>query len=503
MRNQLAERITLLLNSSKLPWAIISIGIILRAVQYLFNRSLWLDESYLALNIIERSFFELLQPLSYNQGAPIGFLMVEKVVVKLFGGNEYSLRFLPFLSGVISLFIFYKLGKKFIKPKAVLIGLGLLTISGSLIYYSSEVKQYSSDVVIALMLYWMTDYIQSKELNNRIVLLYGVLGGIALWLSYPSVFVLAGSAVTLTYFSVTKKEWVKIRGLSFAYLIWVVSFIFYYFISLNKLGSNELLLKYWHGAFMPFPPMSLSDAKWYVHTFFKVFNDPVNMQLYGIAALAFLVGCISLFRERKDKFYLLILPIIFTLLASSLRKYPFSGRLILFLVPSLLILIAEGASQIWDRTKNGYKFIGIVFIGLLFLHPINNAVDGLFKPYREETRTVLDYVERNQKNGDVLYLYYFTIKPFKYYSDRYNFRNINCIQGMRPTTDWNSLVNDFNKLRGNKRVWILFSSTQDPIGVDVDKFSLYYLDTIGKKLDSFKSAGAAAYLYDLSEEPAL
>jgi hypothetical protein len=429
--------------------------------------------------------------------------MLEKIVFKIFGRSEYSLRLLPYLSGIISLFIFFDLAKKCIKPKAVMIGIGLFAISGSLIYYSSEVKQYSSDVVIALILYWITVYIQSKELNNRLVLLYGVLGGISIWLSHPSVFVLASSAVTLTYFSVTKKEWGRIRGLSLAYSVWLISFICFYFVSLRRLSSNEFMLNVWSSAFLPFPPMSMSDVKWYIDTFFKVFNNPVKMHLHGIAALAFLVGSSSLFRERKDKFYLLISPIIFTLLASSLHKYPFSGRLILFLVPSLLIFIAEGAAQIWNKTRNGYKFIGIVFIGLLFFHPTISASSGLFKPYHEEIKTVLDYVERNRKDGDVLYLYYFTIRPFKYYSDRYNFRNISYVQGIRPTTDWNSLVNDLNNLRGNKRVWILFSRSQEPIGVDVDKFSLYHLDNIGKKLGSFKSAGVSVYLYDLSEKPAL
>ncbi len=55
--------------SKRLPWMIIFLGVALRLAQYLANRSLWLDESYIALNIVQRSFSQLLQPLDFNQAA--------------------------------------------------------------------------------------------------------------------------------------------------------------------------------------------------------------------------------------------------------------------------------------------------------------------------------------------------------------------------------------------------------------------------------------------------
>ena len=52
-------------------WIIIGLGIFLRLFQYLHNRSLWLDEASLALNLIEKTFSELLQPLDYGQMARV------------------------------------------------------------------------------------------------------------------------------------------------------------------------------------------------------------------------------------------------------------------------------------------------------------------------------------------------------------------------------------------------------------------------------------------------
>ena len=66
-------------------WALLVLGVTLRVRQYLFDRSLWLDECLLALNIIRRSPSALLQPLDFHQQAPVGFLLLERLSVSLFG----------------------------------------------------------------------------------------------------------------------------------------------------------------------------------------------------------------------------------------------------------------------------------------------------------------------------------------------------------------------------------------------------------------------------------
>src|SRR6266566_3686397 len=87
--------------------ALIAFGFLLRIARYLANRSLWLDEVLLARNILDRSFFGLLAPLDLNQGAPVGFLMLQKLAVSALGGSEYALRFVPLLAGIISLPLFW------------------------------------------------------------------------------------------------------------------------------------------------------------------------------------------------------------------------------------------------------------------------------------------------------------------------------------------------------------------------------------------------------------
>jgi hypothetical protein len=109
------------LKSSSTPnfqWGIVvALGIILRLRQYFANRSLWVDEASLALNIVNRTFGALTLPLDYNQGAPIGFLFIEKFSVLILGNNEFSLRLFPLFSGLLSVYFIYRIvNEHFGKP---------------------------------------------------------------------------------------------------------------------------------------------------------------------------------------------------------------------------------------------------------------------------------------------------------------------------------------------------------------------------------------------------
>ena len=77
---------------------------------------------------------------------------------------------------------------------------------------------------------------------------------------------------------------------------------------------------------------------------------------------------------------MLALPILFALLAACLRLYPFHGRLVLFLVPSLLLLIAEGAD--WFRETFGGGVIWAFLLATLLLFPSLGAFDQLVEPRR-------------------------------------------------------------------------------------------------------------------------
>lgn len=491
--------------AEKVVWFIIGFGVVVRVAQYVWNRSLWADEAVLALNIVNRSFWGLVQPLDYDQGAPLGFLMVEKLAVEVFGDNEYALRLFPLICGVVSLVLFYQLAKRFIQDWGLAIALGLFASLHYLVYYSSEVKQYSSDVAIALFCTLLSLRLLSKKLGIYDVIILSLGGAIAIWFSHPAIFVLAGVGGSCFLLKLAKKAAINLANYLIIYGSWIISFVAFYFISIKNLSSDEDLLTSWQKAFPSFP----LDIIWYLDAFAKFFYRPLGFDgpFDGLAIVIFVIGCIAYYRRHKQGLLIIVSPILVTFLASALQKYPFRSRLVLFLTPFVILLIAEGIDYLRRQTK--YKFAPIVsFLVLLLLlaPPLINASQLIFKPHlRGEIKPVISYVKTNQKPGDILYIYQRGKYQFIYYAEKFGYQPGDYIIGVDDLdkydgkklseAEWQRYKTDLDKLRGNKRVWLLFSHATV---ASENKKITSYLDTIGKQIDFFEQPGAFVYLYDLT-----
>jgi hypothetical protein len=195
-------------------------------------------------------------------------------------------------------------------------------------------------------------------------------------------------------------------------------------------------------------------------------------------------------------------------LASSLHRYPFGDRFLLFIVPTILILIAQGTEELISKTIKASPVILVAFIILGFVHPTLAGIYRIFKPYAiEEIRPVIKYIRQHKQEHDILYVYCAAEPAFKYYSIRQRF-NVEYITGSGET--FSSFKNDIETLRSktdstSNRVWILFSHLVLEGERHVFLLSLLeYLDSIGKRIDSFKVPtekwwSTAVYLYDLSQ----
>lgn len=485
-----------------ITWIFISLGALLRFRYYLFNSELWYDEAWFSSMIIHKSLAELLQPMH----RPLGFVLIQKFMTGLFGNSEYALRLFPFLCGIASLFLFYKMAKHLIEARAVAIAVGLFALSNSLIYSSCEVKLGSCDVVVAILLYQLAIHMQSKRLSVLRTALFGFAGAAAIWLSYTATFILAGIGATLLLFSLAKKEWAKAVRLLIVCVIWLFSFSVNYFLFLYEPAHAAWLVSFWKGAFMPFPPRAISDVEWFIRNFFAVFSTTLSLSLKGIGALVFIIGCITMFLNKKRAFFMLISPLFFCLAASGFHKYPFAGHMLLFAVPALLLFIGEGTEEVRAKTINSSPVIGATLIILLFSFPLYRAGYNFIKPY---TRTIIkpamNYMKEHKQKGDTIYVYHGAANTFKYYAGDYGFpdnsyiRGVGYAKGLPHKKTLQRYIDDLNKLRGKKRVWILFSPGLDHGGVNEKVFFLNYLDTIGTRLDSFSTGQGAVYLYNLNK----
>ncbi|HDH53315.1 MAG TPA: hypothetical protein ENH24_02395, partial [Nitrospirae bacterium] len=230
MSGGISQALSQIYNSKKFPWIIICIGIALRLVRYLHNTPLWFDESVIAVDIFKRPLTDFINPSpDYTQTGPLGFYILSKLAVQLFGNSEYALRLAPLLFGIASLFLFYKVAKEIVRPGAVPVALALFAVLDPLIFYSSELKPYSGDVAFSLLVLSLATH-KIKTFNIRHIVIFSVVGAAAVLSSHPAVFVLAGAGAGLILSCLKRKEWARLRGILIVCMIWALSFIAVYLV---------------------------------------------------------------------------------------------------------------------------------------------------------------------------------------------------------------------------------------------------------------------------------
>jgi hypothetical protein len=197
---------------------------------------------------------------------------------------------------------------------------------------------------------------------------------------------------------------------------------------------------------------------------------------------------------------LLILPILIVVFASTLQKYPFAQRMILFLVPIWLMLIAAGVADVLGQTRNRLSVVGLALITLLLIQPAVDAAGILRAPLvRVEIRPAIDYINAHDQTGDLLYVYYAARIPFRYYAARVDL-SPDAVTIGKARRDWAGYFDEIDQQRGKGRVWFLFSDVAQNNGANEKRLFLYRLDQIGRRLDAFEAPSASAYLYDLTPQ---
>ncbi len=482
---------------------IILFGIILRTRQYITNRSLWFDELLIALNIVNRSFLQLTQPLDYGQGAPIGFLLLQKFMTQLLGNTEYSLRLLPFLAGIMALFLMYYVGKIYIGLPGMLFALGFFAVSSRPIYYASEVKQYSIDAFVSLLLLFVAHKCLEPDSKIKHFSLLCITGVLALCISHPSLFVITAISLVLGIALLLKRDKTKMLWLVGVWLVWSISFSLLYFFFLRRLSAHSGLINYWQDTFMPMPPWL--NLAWFIDAFSRMLGDFgfVNILIGGIF---FVLGCLSLFYRRWQLALFLILPFLITLVSSGFEKYPFRGRLLLFLAPFIFMLVAEGVERLrLILVKvNPWLAFGVWFILVTFFiyKSFYTSVENFYTPpLREHSRPVMAHLSQNKQDTDTIYIYHAAMPILRYYGPQYSLSEVEYFEGIRSHLEPEKYLEQLNTLNFDGRVWFLFSHVcrnKELCLVDEEAYFIEYLDKKGTQLYKFQSSETSLYLYNLS-----
>ena len=428
---------------------IVLIGIWLRCLVYSFNRSLWMDEAALANNLILPH--SILNNMEYQQAAPPIFKLISLFNIHLLGNNEYALRLFPLICGILAIPLFWLIVKQIFNSKiAQTATITLFSINYLLIYYSSEFKQYSSDVLCALILIYTALKLNIYNTQRKNLILLSILYASVFWLSHTSLFVLAGIFLVNFYeliseFKQKNKSQIKNYTVNIitTYLPSAFSFILYWFLHLNTISNSNFMHNYWSDYFIN----NTANINFIMSNTIKMLFYPniCYLTIFGICIL----GVITLYKTNLRNAQILTLPVLILLCASYLEIYPLGYRLVLFTIPLILIYFCSILN-----TKNKYMLIVAIIIFIIGVpryftyYPLIISQKNMY--LREELRTIYEYLEQRIEPNDIIFTANDVYQQDKYYRPKFKFKN-NIIQTRKGSKT------PFEKMEKGKRYRVIFN----------------------------------------------
>lgn len=492
----------------------VGIGWLLRGRQYLFNRSLWLDEAYLAVNFLERDLAQLLfEPLSNGQAAPLGFLALTKLLTTVLGVEDWVLRLQPLAAGVLTLLAAWGLASRTLSHRAAQATfVGLLALSPVLVYYSSEFKQYQNDVLATVGLLWLAARFDLQHWP-RDTLILTVAGAFAIWLSHPSLFVLAGLGLVLWIEAIRQRQraaWLAMSGMG---LLWMLAFALHHTLVMKTLAGNQHLLDFWKFAYAPLLPDSLAEWRWFLdsalalvylamrhvgvahHGMLDPWFDGLNLVLLALST----AGAVALAWRAPRVAAIGLTVLLVTLVASALQLYPFRSRPTLFLVPLVHLGLAALVQAVLDRQAVPARSLVVsVVAGFVLLVPATASWKVLRKPHNDQDmKGALLHISGQMNPGDGIVIDSMSHKAFDFHSRRYGV-NALPVAIFRPTINqYHDAMATVRRLcieQPMLRSWVVVTHRhQARTGF------LEHIASVAPSLQRWDGQGATALLHDFRE----
>jgi hypothetical protein len=473
----------------KLPYYLLLMGIILAGIQFIYGRSLWLDEISLANNILHKDFFALLLPLDTNQVAPILFLWLEKAFSILIPNSDYSLRIFPFFLYLAVLFLFYKLMcRRFENTYIQSFCLALFIFNANLLNYSNEVKQYIGDVFVVVLF------------------LYYHLGVFAIFISNIAILILATIGLDTVYKHILNRKNPNSafpKAMLGVGAVWIATFALYFYSFVYEHPTTAAMREFWanEGAFLPNNPFSFAFFDFFRYQIESIFKDLMSFErIIGFFILLPLFA-LGLFSKKNTNKMLLTLPFAIHLFLSALKMYPVNGRLILYIIPLLILLIGEGVAFLIEKLKKNTLFIKekpiLVSIFPFFILILGGLSAFLhdFPIKRQEIKPCMAFIQQNIAPNDKIYVYTGATAAFRFYTDnkKFTFKN-KTVSGNWHSGQIEKYTAEIASLQGD--VWVLFSH------VDGDDEILIYNTFKNQGFFPRKkriAVGSSVYLYHFGQ----
>jgi hypothetical protein len=380
---------------------VITFGTVVRLRQYTARTSFWRDEAFVVLNVRQFTVTQLTGKLNWDQAAAPLFLWSLRGMHNIAGDSELSLRFVPLVSGVFALIAFALLAWRALPPPAAFFAIGLLTLDHRLIDYSTQVKQYSGDVLVASLIL-LTAFGRADSSRPRRLAIAAIVASITVWFSHTAAIVFGAVSLVLTLQCLGRGT----CQIAFALLcnaLFAVSLLALYILSIRRQHTDFLYI-YWAHAF-PDWHHPRTVLPWLLKQLFDLFQTPYRWPGAIFIALALLAIPWARRDPRRDLYAACAATIALVAVASLARQYPLdtSGRLSLFLMPALYLLCGAGAGMLWEVLPIRYIPAWWILPASVLGAGVITSTHRLIQPsFQSHIRPAVQYVQEHRQPGEAL-----------------------------------------------------------------------------------------------------
>jgi hypothetical protein len=400
--------------------AIVTFGLAIRTIVFRRNYSLMLDECAISLDTLQGNLSCFVHTLPRDQAAPLGFLLLQKSIFNSFGMNDYTTRIIPFCFGAIALVAALMLASTVFDrarvPAAFLVAIGLISINRGAIQYAATAKQYSLEVAVTiLMLLALAASLNTgtSTRRQRIATVLLVLSPILVWFSFGAVFVIVAIGVVLCLRAFRQGVPGDLRTATLFTLNAIIQVTLFYFLSMRPASANNKLAAMWASAYMPLWPLN-QTAAWLYTSFHSVGGELIHLRMADVVPISIILVAGVAVWKRSWFALALLLPIALCLGASAVRLYPFTNRLLLFLMPCFVFIVALAVELVERRSRIVGALLGAVILTVSGFASIRYGVlryEGV-----DDVRSVQSGLINNMHSDDQLWVAPLASRCFEYYS---------------------------------------------------------------------------------------
>lgn len=480
-------------------FALVIVGIGIRAATYLANRSIYIDEAALALSIRDRGWWALVaQPLDYAQTAPPGYLLLVKAAILTFGGSELAYRLPAFIAGCAAVVLFALLAWRVLNVPGALTAIALFSIARPLVLYATEAKPYAFDILVAVGVTLLAHRAWRRGFRHSDRLALAAVGIAAVTVSQAAVLILPAVGLALLWLAWGQNTRGLLATVAPAWVVAVVLAVGYASVNYTQEGRAYMQAFWWDG-FFPLPPQSLADLLWLPRVAVAFGMDPFGSPQRGVPALIALAGVLWFWRRDRSTLLLLSAPIAITLIASALKLYPFglgrptmqasAGRVILFLAPAAFLFVGAAFGSIFEHVQKPRVLIavGAIMLGVSLSVPTVAA----FPYVRDDARGVLSYLARHRAPDEPIYVHYRGEQYMRFYAPRLGISMDGVTFGRCAMNTPREYVREWETMRRTGRAWFVFLHN----GESDRRLLRAYLRGNGERVVGMEKPNAEAHLF--------